>query len=160
MIAIPLLGTLLLLITLLSLPKEFFGVLTVSSIVATIFLMAMVLYWAINKEINIPCKVEIHEKGIGYKFLKKSLFYQRRDFYSGWENVTGISEVFCNATGKYFFRLKFRNPNTTVNFSPVKDREAEADYLFSALDYYQNAFQIGAAKGTLKKHISQKLAQA
>lgn len=159
-IAIPLLGTSLLLITLLSFPKESFGVLTISSIVISTFLMALILYWAINKEINIPCQVEINEKGIGYKFLRRSLFYRHKDFYAGWENVTGISEVFCSATGKYFYRLKFQKPNTIVNFSPFKEKDDAADYLFSELDYYQNTFLIGPAKVTLKKQASQKLAQA
>ena len=159
-IAITLLGTLLLLITLLSLPKESFGILTVSSIVTSIFLMAIVLYWAINKEINIPCKVDVNENGIGYRFLKRSLFYQRKDFYSGWENVIGISEIFCNATGKYFYRLKFKNPNITVNLSPIREKDAEADYLFSELEYYQNTYLIGEAKKNYHKRSAQNLAQA
>lgn len=160
MISIPLLGALLLLLTLLSIPKDFFGIINIGLIISSVVLMAGILYWAINKEINIPCSVVVNDKGIGYKFLKRSLFYKTKDFYAGWENVTGISEVFCAATGKYFYRLKFQNPQITVNLSPSKNNESEAEAVFSELDYYQDTFSIPQAKGYVRKQSAQKFAQA
>jgi len=159
-IAIPFLGAFLLLLALLSLSKESFGLINVILIISSILIMALALYWSINKEINIPCKVEINANGISYKFLKKSLFYRNKDFFSGWENVIGISEIFCSMTGKYFYRLKFQNPHTIVNFSPVHEKDAEADYLFSELEYYRSAYLIGVAKRTRQKQSTQKLAKA
>ncbi|WP_316735495.1 hypothetical protein [Pedobacter aquatilis] len=159
MITIPLLGALLLLIALLSIPKDLFGTISVVVIVSSVILMAGIFYWGVNKEINIPCNVVLNEKGIGYKFLKKSLFYKNKDFYAGWENVTGISEVFCTTTGKYFYRLKFQNPKITVNLSPSKNNESDAEAVFAEIDYYQDTFSIPQAKTVFRKQSAQKLAQ-
>ncbi|WP_316830265.1 hypothetical protein [Pedobacter aquatilis] len=152
MITIPLVGAMLLLAILLFLPKASFGIINISAIALSIILVATALYWMIDKQIFVPCEVLLSKNGINFKLGKKSIFYNQYDFFFEWENVRGISEVFCSATGKYFYRIKFTNPNITADFSPQNNKETEADAFFSELDSFKEALMISESK-KLKPHF-------
>lgn len=140
MVLIPIAGAAILLQILLYIASASSGVVNILIITTFIILTAFILYWIINKQIIIPCEITLTKNGFNFRLLKKSILYSTQDFFSTWENVAGISEVFCTFTGKYFYKIKFSNPEITANFSPQKNEEAEADCLFSAFDDYHIRF--------------------
>lgn len=146
MIAVPIGVAAIALFILLNLPADL-GELVFITIIAISFLcMVAILRWLINNLIIIPCLATISHEGIFFTLKKKSFLYKTNEFFSGWENVTGISEIFCSKTGRNFHRITFKNPNITANFSAIKHNELEADKFFSGLSYYQDAYMITHSK--------------
>lgn len=108
--------------------------------------MVTILRWLINNVIIVPCLATINHEGIFFTLEKKSLLYKTNEFFSGWENVTSISEIFCSKTGRNFHRITFNNPTITANFSAIRYNELEADKFFNDLSYYQDTYMIAHPK--------------
>ena len=121
-----------------------FGLLTSLSESTTLILvslsiisMAIMLFWVLKTQIFAHSKVIIGEDGIGFKLKSTCLLYRRTDFFTGWDNVTRVTEMFDNHTGGHFYQIEFKNPSFVANFNPLKDLEVEADRFFSELQHYQ-----------------------
>lgn len=108
----------------------------------SIISMALMLFWVAKTQIFVHSQVLIGADGIGFKLKSTSLLYRRTDFFSGWENVSRVTEMFDNNNGGYYYQIEFKSPNFVANFNPVKDLEAEADRFFSELEHYQENYHI------------------
>ncbi|ARS42152.1 hypothetical protein CA265_21830 [Sphingobacteriaceae bacterium GW460-11-11-14-LB5] len=104
--------------------------------------MALLLLWITKTQIFVHSKILISEKGISFKLKSTSFLYRRTEFFSGWENVSSVTEMFDNHNGGYFYQIAFKNPDFVTNFSPLKNHEIEADRFFSELQYYQESYNI------------------
>lgn len=110
----------------------------------SIISMALMLFWVAKTQIFVHSEVLIGDDGIGFKLKSTSLLYRRTDFFSGWENVSRVTEMLDNNNGGYYYQIEFKNPNFVANFNPAKDLEAEADRFFSELNHYQKNYHIGS----------------
>ncbi|RQO78503.1 hypothetical protein DBR40_06040 [Pedobacter sp. KBW01] len=108
----------------------------------SIISMALMLFWVAKTQVFVNSKVLIGDDGIGFKLKSTSLLYRRTDFFSGWENVSRVTEMFDNNNGGYYYQIEFKNPHFVANFNPVRDLEAEADRFFSGLEHYQENYHI------------------
>jgi len=108
----------------------------------SIISMALMLFWVAKSQIFVHSQVLIGEDGIGFKLKSTSLLYRRTDFFSGWENVSRVTEMFDNNNGGYYYQIEFKSPNFVANFNPAKDLEAEADRFFAELEHYQENYHI------------------
>lgn len=157
MIAVPVLIAGVTLLILLSLPSHLPEFVFITIIIISVLIMVATLRWLINNVIIVPCQATISHEGIFFTLEKKSLLYQTKEFFSGWENVTSISEIFCSKTGRNFHRITFSNPSITANFSAIKYNELEADKFFNDLSYYQDTYMITHPK--TQKKVFQNWAQ-
>lgn len=156
MIAVPMVIAGLTLSILLALPSRLPEFVFIAIIVISVLFMVAILRWLINKVIIVPCQTTISHEGIFFALEKKSFLYRTNEFFSGWENVTSISEIFCSKTGRNFHRITFSNPTITANFSAIRYNELEADKFFTDLSYYQDTYMIAHLKN--RKRVSQKWA--
>lgn len=142
MVAVPIAVAGTSLLVLLNLPNNLPQLVFISIIVTSVLLMVAILKWLINAIIIVHCQATLTHEGIFFTLKKKSFLYRTKEFFSGWENVTSIAEIFCSKTGRNFHRITFKNPNITANFSAMKYREVEADKFFRDLNYYQDTYMI------------------
>ena len=124
-------------------------------IVLSFLLMILLLRWVVYSQVKVQCKVSLDDKGISFRLQKNSFLYRYVDFYSGWENVNNISEIFCSRTGNYFYRLTFKNPFFSANFSAIKNGETEADKFFSELNYYKETYGLFYPQSKIKSKSKQ-----
>jgi hypothetical protein len=150
MLCIPILYSGLTLAILLKLQPSIADWLIFVIIASSLLMMILLLRWVIYSQIMVQSKVSINDKGISFKLQKNSFLYRYVDFYSGWENVNNISEIFCSRTGNYFYRITFKNPFFSANFSAIKNGEAEAEKFFSELDYYKETYGLFLPKSKIK----------
>lgn len=108
----------------------------------SIIFVSLLLIWIKNNQIFVSTKVFVNETGISYNLSRSSFFYRRTDFFSGWEKVSSITEMFDNHNGGYFYQITFKDPNFTANFSPLKNQELEAENFFAELQFYQENFNL------------------
>lgn len=142
MVGIPMFFISLMLYCLFSLPSSLSETSTLIFVSLSIILMALLLLWITKTQIFVHSKILISEKGISFKLKSTSFLYRRTEFFSGWENVTSVTEMFDNHNGGYFYQIAFKNPGFVANFSPLKNHEIEADRFFSELQYYQESCNI------------------
>ena len=107
--------------------------------------MIFSIVWVLTKQLTTPCTVTMNENGISFELEKRNLFYRLNSHFSGWENVDNISETLGNGSGNFFYQVKFKNPNFTANFSPIKTEEADAEKFFATLSYYQDSYNLSHA---------------
>jgi len=131
---------------LLNLPHTVSQYVFISIIIASFLLMIILLKWLINTKIIINAEISLNHKGLHFKLKKDTFFYQTKDFFSGWENVDNVEEIFCSKTGKYFYKIKFTNPNFIANFSAIGDDQYEADRFYTELTYYQETYSTSQPK--------------
>ncbi|WP_343522779.1 hypothetical protein [Pedobacter sp.] len=142
MVGIPVLFISLMLYCLFSLPSSLSETSTLLFVSLSIILMALFLLWITKTQIFVLSKISISEKGISFKLRKTSFLYRRTDFFSEWENVTSVIEMFDNHNGGYFYQITFKNPAFVANFSALKNHETAAERFFSELKYYQESYNI------------------
>lgn len=145
MILIPIFGVGLMFAILLNLPKDLPDWTIFSFIIFFLFVLVVSLLYIIKKWLNVPCNTFVNETGISFKFEKKNFFYKYNDFFSGWENVTNISETAYNEQGN-FYQITFKNPSFTANFSAIKAKEEHAEKFFNELTYYQDLYNLSHPK--------------
>ncbi|SDC96418.1 hypothetical protein SAMN04488024_103469 [Pedobacter soli] len=105
-----------------------------------LIIMALIIMWITRTQIFVHCKVSMDENGISFKLKNGSILYRKTDFFSNWENISQVTEMFDNYNGGYFYQIVFNNPNFTANFSPLKNQEEDAERFFSKLRYYQKNY--------------------
>ncbi|MFC3561461.1 hypothetical protein [Pedobacter jamesrossensis] len=140
MVAVPLIIAGSALMVLLSLPLGLSEFVYITIIAISFIFMITFLRWLINNFIIVPCKATISQEGIFFSLKKRSFLYKTNEFFSAWENVSSISEIFCSKTGRNFHRITFINPKITANFSAIKYTESDADKFFNDLNYYKETF--------------------
>ncbi len=142
MVAIPAIFISLMLYCLFNLPTSLSELSTLFLVATAMISMALFLLWITRTQIFVHSTVLINENGISIKLKSTSFLYRRTDFFCSWENVTSVTEMFDNFNGGYFYQIAFNNPDFVANFSPLKNHETEADRFFSALQYYQENYQM------------------
>jgi hypothetical protein len=145
MILIPILGVGVMFGILLNLPKDLPDWIIYSLIVFFLIILVIFLLIIIKKWLNVPCQAFANENGISFKFEKRNFFYKYNDFFSGWENVTNISDTAYNEQGN-FYQITFKNPSFTANFSAIKTHEENAEKFFNELTYYQDLYNLSHPK--------------
>ncbi|WP_316769555.1 hypothetical protein [Pedobacter frigiditerrae] len=141
MVLIPISGMGVMFAILLNLPKDLPDLIIYILIVFFLIILVLSLLLIIKKYLNIPCKTFVDETGISFKFEQKNVFYKYNDFFSGWENVTNISDTAYNEQGN-FYQITFKNPSFTANFSAIKGEEENAEKFFDELTYYQDLYNL------------------
>lgn len=106
LVAVPLIGMAALFVLLFSLPTTTPDWIIITIISIFLVLMSGLVVFIAVRYLTIPCRLTLEESGLHYEFERKSLFYRRNSFFSGWENVTNISENFNNGQGS-FYRISF-----------------------------------------------------
>ncbi|WP_293311334.1 hypothetical protein [Pedobacter sp. UBA5917] len=104
--------------------------------------MATTLLWITRTQIFVSGKVQINEKGIRFKLKSTSFLYRRTNFFCHWDNVIGVTEMFDNHNGGYFYKVAFKNPNFVAYFSPLKKHEKDAERFFTELQFYKESYNI------------------
>jgi len=137
----PILGMGILFALLFNLPKDLQDWIIYGIIFSFLILIVVVLLLVIKKWLTVPCKTFVNENGISFKFEKKNFFYKYNDFFSGWENVTNISDTTYNEQGS-FYQISFKNPTFTANFNAIKGEEENAEKFFDELTYYQDLYNL------------------
>ncbi|TCC93449.1 hypothetical protein EZ428_01375 [Pedobacter frigiditerrae] len=145
MILIPTFGMDIMFVILLNLPKDLPDWIIYGLIVFFLIVLVVSLLLMIKKWLNVPCKTFVNESGISFKFEKKNFFYKYNTFFSGWENVTNISDTAYNEQGN-FYQITFKNPSFTANFSAIKTEEEDAEKFFNELTYYQDLYNLSHPK--------------
>ncbi len=140
-VVIPVLSIGLLFTFLFSLPKHTPDWIIISIICISLILMAGAVLYFVTKKAVIPCKITVNDYGVSFKLEHSSFIYKRDDFYSSWENITNVSENDYNGEAN-FYRITFKNPSFTANFSAIKGEEAEAEEFYSELVYYQELYNL------------------
>lgn len=138
---LPILEMALLFIFLFSLPKTTPDWIIIAIIVISLVLMAGSVILFATKQLTVPCKMTVNHFGISYEFERRNIFYRRNSFFSGWENVTNISENF-NSGQDNFYRIAFKSPSFTINLSPIKGETEQAEAFFHELTYYQEQYNL------------------
>lgn len=141
MVLIPLLGTLLLLYFLLMLPKDFPDWAVYTIIFSALLLMAGAVIFVLTKKITVPCRIDIDQQGVAYQLEKFNPFYRRQHFSSAWDNISNISESSYNGQANYY-QITFINPAFTINLSPIKGNELEAEQFFETISAYQENYNL------------------
>ncbi|TCD11665.1 hypothetical protein EZ449_05255 [Pedobacter frigidisoli] len=142
MLVIPFFFISLLFYILFSLPTSISELSILALVLSSIASVFLLLFWVKETQIFVTAKIIINNEGIAFELKKSSLFYWRTSFFSGWERVSNITEMFDNHNGGYFYQITFKNPAFTVNFSPLKNHQLEAEHFFAELQYYQENFNL------------------
>lgn len=142
MVGIPIFFISLLVYCLFSLPQSLSEFSTLMLVSLSIITMALIVLWITKTQIFVRSKVHIDENGIRFKLKSTSLLYRRTEYFSGWENISRVTEMFDNHNGGYFYQIAFKNPSFIANFSPLKNHEAEAERFFLELQHYQENYNI------------------
>jgi hypothetical protein len=148
-VAIPIVSVGLLFACLFNLPRNSPDWLVIGIICVYLVLLVLGVLYGINKKASIPCKVTVNEKGVGFEFEKSSFLYKIDKFFSGWENITNISENFYDGEAN-FYRITFNNPSFTANFSAIKGEEAGAEKFYSELAYYQELYNLNHQEAPIR----------
>jgi hypothetical protein len=121
----------------------------ITIIVIFLVLMAGSVVLIATKQLTVPCKMTVTSFGISYEFERRNIFYRRNNFFSGWENVTNISENINNGQ-ENFYRITFTNPAFTINLSPIKGKSEQAEAFFEELTYYQEQYNLSHIGAPIK----------
>lgn len=142
MVGIPVFFISLMLYCLFNLPTSLSEPSTLILICLSVVFMATTLLWITRTQIFVSGKVQINEKGIRFKLKSTSFLYRRTNFFCHWDNVTGVTEMFDNHNGGYFYKVAFKSPNFVAYFSPLKKHEKEAERFFTELQFYKESYNI------------------
>ena len=157
MIGIPVIFLSFLFYFLFSLSSLFSTPLLLTIVSVSIIVLTLILLWIKNTQIFVSTTVSISNKGIGFK-LHKSFLYSLSDFFSEWDNVESITEMFDNNEGIHVYKIQFKNPRFVANFSALNNHELEAEKFFSELQYYQENFILSHLRYQLNAHRNKKIA--
>jgi ABC-type multidrug transport system fused ATPase/permease subunit len=141
MVVLPMLGTGLLFLFFILLPKGMPDWLIYAIIISFLVLLVCGLLYLILKKITVRCNIRITEFGVEYQLEHKNIFYRRQEFFSNWENITNIAQSSYNGQANYY-RITFVDPNFTINLSPVKGKEEEAEAFFETISAHQESYNL------------------
>ena len=141
------------LIILLNLPNTLSVGLIVPFITISLLIIFGVFKWITGTYIFVPCTTAISEKGISFKIEKASFLYHQKEFSSGWDNITHISEKFDNNNAEYFYQVTFKNPYFKANFSARENGFDEAEKFFAELRFYKETHMHSLTTDLKSYHI-------
>jgi len=146
LIAVPSIGALLMLMILFCLPinAPFWAIVVLNF--SFLLVMILGLKWIIKTQIFIPCQVTIGRRGLSFNIKKSSLFYDKKKFFSAWENIAAISEKFDDQNGEYYYQISFKKSFTKVNLSAQINYKEEAELFFKELRYFQETYGLSKIK--------------
>ncbi|RDC56845.1 hypothetical protein DU508_06485 [Pedobacter chinensis] len=142
LIGVPSIGALLMLMILFCLPIN--APLWAITLLIFSFLLVMILAlrWIIKNQVFVPCTVTINRQGLRFNIEKASLFYDKKNFFSAWENIASISEKFDDQNGGYYYQIRFRKSFIKVNLSAQINCEEEAELFFKELSCFQDILDL------------------